>query len=496
MIANHNISSKAHILIVDDKPHNVNLLTQILSIKNYKLRVAPRGKLALQSAQLTPPDLILLDIKMPDMDGYEVCQHLKADDRTRNIPVIFISALDAALDKVAAFTLGGVDYITKPFESMEVLARVENQLRLRQFQLQLQNQNAQLQLLLSTTQAVSSSTDLDSALEVILANICKTLGWNFGEAWTPNSEANILEYSRAWYASDVHLKEFRRQSEIFRFTLGDGLPGRVWFSQKLEWIADVSKEKRRFYWRGEIAAAAGLKGALAIPIIFERQVLAVLVFFQKQEMIPDERSLTLVNAVATQLGSMIQCKKAEAALVQANWELERLANLDGLTQVANRRRFDEYLCKEWKRAIREKQPLSLILFDVDYFKGYNDYYGHQRGDECLQQLAKAASYAVKRPADLVARYGGEEFAVILPNTEPNGGIKVAQLIRERIQQLKLLHAHSQVSEYVTLSLGVSTTVPRQDCSWENLIAAADKALYKAKTQGRDRIVFQSCWSIL
>ncbi|HEY9853447.1 MAG TPA: diguanylate cyclase [Leptolyngbyaceae cyanobacterium] len=485
------VLSKVNILVVDDTIVNLTLLSQILSRQGYKVRVAPNGNLALQSARSNPPDLILLDIKMPQMNGYEVCQQLKEDRRTCDIPIIFISALDEAVDKVTAFKIGAVDYITKPFEEIEVLARIENQLRLRRFQIELQNQNAQLQLLLTTTQAISSAANVEEALEVILANVCLTIGWDFGEAWIPNSETKLLEYSRAWYGNKVDLQQFHSESCKLRFAVGEGLPGRVWFSQQLEWIEDVSQAEEEVFYRVQSATEAGLKGAIAIPIAFEHQVLAVLLFFQKREMIPDERSLTLVNAIATQLGSMIHRKKIEADLIRANLELERLANLDGLTKVANRRRFDTYLSQEWQRGIREKQPLSLILFDVDYFKKYNDYYGHQCGDECLQKIALAATRAAKRSADLVARYGGEEFAIILPNTPAEGAIQVAQAIREQMRQLMIPHIASDVNEYVSLSLGVCSVVPMGDRSPETLIAAADRALYQAKTQGRDRIIFQT-----
>ncbi|MCU0537265.1 MAG: diguanylate cyclase [Hydrococcus sp. Prado102] len=177
-----------------------------------------------------------------------------------------------------------------------------------------------------------------------------------------------------------------------------------------------------------------------------------------------------------------------AQLEKANQELHRLASLDGLTQIANRRRFDEYLTLEWKRSLREKQPLSLILFDVDYFKRYNDCYGHQAGDECLKQIAKESSNAVKRSIDLLARYGGEEFAVILSNTNTEGATVVAQEIRDRVRQLKIPHQQSQVKDYITLSLGISTIIPDLNSSPEILIASADTALYEAKKQGRDRII--------
>src|SRR5919202_918521 len=191
-----------------------------------------------------------------------------------------------------------------------------------------------------------------------------------------------------------------------------------------------------------------------------------------------------------QLQQEIQQRQlAEAALQKANEELQRLATLDGLTQVANRRCFDECLTKAWQILVRERLPLSLLLCDVDFFKRYNDSKGHQAGDECLQQVAQAMKRAVKRPADLVARYGGEEFVVILPNTNGEGALKVAEEIRLSLRRLGVTHPKSPISEYVTISLGVSCTVPCDEASPENLIAAADRALYQAKESGRDRAVF-------
>ncbi|WP_017654732.1 diguanylate cyclase domain-containing protein [Fortiea contorta] len=170
-------------------------------------------------------------------------------------------------------------------------------------------------------------------------------------------------------------------------------------------------------------------------------------------------------------------------------DLQRQINIDALTQIANRRCFNEYLDQEWRRGARAATPLSLILCDVDFFKKYNDTYGHQAGDSCLQRVAQAMQQSVKRPADLVARYGGEEFAVILPNTDAAGAMHIAEIIRARIKALAIPHAASQASEYVTLSLGVYTKIPDAQDAQKLLIAKADQALYAAKEQGRDRSVF-------
>ena len=184
-------------------------------------------------------------------------------------------------------------------------------------------------------------------------------------------------------------------------------------------------------------------------------------------------------------------KQMEIALKEANLELRRQANIDSLTQVANRRRFDEYLTQEWSRCAREKQTLSLILCDVDYFKFYNDAYGHQAGDECLYKVAQGMTMSIKRPADVVFRYGGEEFAMILPFTQGEGALKVAQDVREQIIKLQIPHDLSEVSHYVTLSLGVSSIIPNIESSPECLIAAADRALYEAKALGRNRVEYKA-----
>jgi diguanylate cyclase (GGDEF)-like protein/PAS domain S-box-containing protein len=186
----------------------------------------------------------------------------------------------------------------------------------------------------------------------------------------------------------------------------------------------------------------------------------------------------------------LELHRAKDAAEAANQELERLARFDALTQVANRRWFDEYLEQEWRRLSREQQPLSLILLDADFFKRYNDIYGHQEGDHCLREIARIMRSSTHRPSDLVARYGGEEFAVILPNTPAAGAAQVGDRIQSGVRQRQLPHRGSQVSQYVTVSLGIATVIPIMAVSPAQLIALADQALYRAKTQGRDRIVVE------
>ena len=182
--------------------------------------------------------------------------------------------------------------------------------------------------------------------------------------------------------------------------------------------------------------------------------------------------------------------KVEAALHKANHELKRMAIIDSLTQVANRRRFDQCLQTEWRRMRREKTPLALIMGDIDFFKLYNDTYGHQEGDDCLRAVAQAIDESLKRPADMVARYGGEEFGIILPNTHAEGAFHVAEIIRKAVVGLKIPHAESKVASYVSLSMGVSCVVPSLGTAPETLVGTADQALYLAKNKGRNQVVLK------
>lgn len=298
-----NTQQRPMILIVDDVPTNVQILAEALS-SVYRIKVASNGIDALKIAQRERPDLILLDVMMPGMDGFEVCRQLKEDAHTHKIPVIFVTAKNANSDEELGLNLGAVDYITKPFVIPITKARIRNHIRLKQ-------------------------------------------------------QADLLE------------------------------------------------------------------------------------------------SLSL---------------------------------LDALTGIPNRRRFDEALASELKRALRDGTPLSLLMIDIDHFKQYNDYYGHGAGDGCLQRVAAELSQGVVRPSDLVARYGGEEFVVILPETDQASALQIAERLRQRIEKLGLTHACSAAEPVVTISVGVATQASIPENFLPQMLSdAADKALYMAKEGGRNRV---------
>lgn len=174
-------------------------------------------------------------------------------------------------------------------------------------------------------------------------------------------------------------------------------------------------------------------------------------------------------------------------LVDSNQKLRQISTIDGLTGIGNRRQYENCIGTEWSRAVRDASWISIIMIDIDFFKNYNDAYGHQRGDSCLKQVAKALKDTLVRPADLVARYGGEEFIVVLPNTDLQGAAQVAENLRARVEGLAIPHEKSKISNVVTVSLGVATTIPTRDSLPENLVRQADLALYQAKGDGRNRV---------
>lgn len=293
------------ILIADDERFNLNILIDILK-PDYKVIVAKDGKQAIERAISNPPDLILLDIMMPEMDGYEACKNLKKNEQTKDIPVIFITGMKEEGNEVKGFDLGAVDYITKPFQAAIVMARVKTQL-------------------------------------------------------------------------------------------------------KMKWQADMFRQ---------------------------------------------------------------------------------MASIDVLTEIPNRKKFEETFDKEWRRALRNKTPLSVAFMDIDFFKQYNDTYGHGRGDKCLKEVAQALVSSIRRPTDFVARYGGEEFIAVLPETDISGAMTIAEVMRRDVELLKIPHAQSTPFDYITISIGVSSVFPSSgfsDTALVSIVAAADEMLYKAKAEGRNQV---------
>jgi diguanylate cyclase (GGDEF)-like protein len=455
---NHDLHSenKGNILLVDDLPENLQLLSDLLLKLSYTVRSVTSGRMALKTIKVKQPDVIFLDVKMPEMDGYEVCQALKNDQNSRQIPVIFISALNDVFDKVKAFECGGVDYITKPFQVEEVVARLESQLTIQRQQRLLEQEIIkrrdaeevlyQSRALLSSV--LNSSLDGIAALQALREPETGEIK-DFRCLVVNPVLARVFDRTRDDMIGKIILRKLlnRIQPELFyRFVkiveTGESLEQDVYYP-----VGDS-------YWYHFVAVRLGDGFAITIRDITAR-------------------------------------KKIELALQEANQKLYELANLDSLTQVANRRCFDAHLQKEWEVLAKQQQPLTLIMFDLDGFKSYNDHYGHLAGDDCLFKISQAVYQCtrhqdLRRPVDLVARYGGEEFVVLLSGKDLAIGIKVAERIQQAIYRLKIPHEYSNVREIVTVSLGIASLIPSSEVQPNQLIELADQALYNAKQHGRDR----------
>jgi diguanylate cyclase (GGDEF)-like protein len=458
MTSDPSSTAKADILVVDDQPDNIRLLSILLVEQGYKVRKAINGEIALNAVDSQVPDLILLDINMPRMNGYEVCKILRANERTRYTPIIFLSALDEGLDKLNAFQVGGSDYVSKPFQVEEVLARLENHLTIQRQRQQLSAQNERLQ---KEIEQRHQAEEILYQSRALLASVLNSSLDGVGATQSVRNEQGHIADFRCLVVNPVAARAIGRER--------DELIGKLLLRKLIHRIdSSLFHEFVRVVETGRV---------------LERE----LIYHQgHQPRWFQIVSVKLGDGFAVTFRDITRQKQSEQALQAANLELQRLAHLDGLTQLANRRRFDKYLSQEWARLRRERSPLSMIVCDVDYFKAYNDRYGHQAGDDSLKHIAQALTQVVRRPADLVARYGGEELAIILPNTNETGAIHVAQQIRAAIAQLQIAHASSTISEYITVSMGIACMIPSDSRPAGDLFAAADRALYTAKKEGRDR----------
>ncbi|WP_181016238.1 diguanylate cyclase domain-containing protein [Pseudanabaena sp. BC1403] len=444
---------KGNILLIDDLPENLKLLTDSLSKLGYTVRCAISGSRALKTIKSKLPDIIILDVKIPEMDGYQICEAFKADPDLCDIPILFISALDEAFDKLKAFQVGGVDYITKPFQIEEVVARLEAHLTIQKQHRILQEEiikRKEIEEILYQSRAIlsgilNSSLDGIAAMQAVRDPLTGDIQ-DFCCLVVNPIVSKVLNRKREDLIGKSFLKELLKNisPDLFdRFVkvvdLGEPL------DEDFNYVSGDS------YWYHYVVVKLGDGFAITIRDITTR-------------------------------------KQTELALQNSNDKLELIANLDGLTQIANRRCFDDYLATEWLRHQREQNPLSLILIDIDYFKRYNDSNGHQAGDNCLIRVAQEIARVTQRPTDLVARYGGEEFAVILSNTNMEGALKVAAVTQTAIANLAIPHDNSDISDLITLSIGVASLIPTSERSIEGLISRTDQAMYEAKNRGRNRVI--------
>ncbi len=244
-------------------------------------------------------------------------------------------------------------------------------------------------------------------------------------------------------------------------------------------INDIDTEYNN-YLDGEYDYYFGARPEAIIycPLIVEDTVIGMVTVQSYKKYSYTIHNVNMIKALASYMG--IAIRNAQRAKM-----LSDLSQLDGLTEIPNRRRFDEILEHEWIRALRDSNPISLLLIDIDNFKEYNDNYGHLYGDNVIKKVAKALIESIKRAIDFTGRYGGDEFVSVLPNTDKEGALIVAENMRKDIEKLKIQHKYSDSSQYITISIGIATILPSEAEKWDDLINKADKALYKAKKEGRN-----------
>lgn len=434
-----------NILIVDDTPGALKLLKDILAAEGYQARPFNNGELALRSLMAEPPELILLDVRMPLMDGIEVCRRVKGEEKFRDIPIIFISAATDTDDKVRAFEAGGVDYITKPFQKEEVLARVRThvalhraQQKLRQTEMALRKSEQSLKIAQAVAHLGHWAMELDTG-EVTWSDETYRIFGLEPQAIAPSYEA---------FLNFVHPDDRERIAKYIQRTREGG---------------DFEIEFRVVLPDGRERVIHG-KGTL--------------VTFPDSDRPPEiVGTVQYDNEVIGVIQDVTKRKELE-------WRLEYEARTDALTGCATRRYFLEQAHKEFSRSQRHERELSVLMVDLDHFKQVNDTYGHHAGDVTLKKFAEACGHTL-RQEDLTGRLGGEEFAVLLVDAGNEKAFEVAERLREAVAAVEIpVENHEAI--HVTASIGVAT-LGTADANIEAILERADQALYRAKGAGRNRV---------
>lgn len=453
----------ARILVVDDIPANVKLLEARLIAEYFEVLTAADGMTALSICDQTPVDLVLLDIMMPGIDGFEVCQRLKTNPRTAHIPVVMVTALDQPADRVRGLKAGADDFLTKPVNDLQLMTRVKSLIRFKA---------------LSDELRLRAETAHNMGLEALLAP-------HQGEL--EESGMVLLVEGRA-NAQDRMMRALKGVGECT--AIGDPQAALFEAAEKPYELVIVSTALVNYDPLRLCSQMRSLERTRFIPMLVvaeqgeEELVIRALELGVNDYLLRPLDPNELVARSITQIRRKRYSDRLRASLSQS----VEFAVTDALTGLNNRRYLDTHLATLVERSNRRDRPLSVLITDIDHFKAFNDTHGHEGGDDVLREFARRVRGAV-RGADLACRYGGEEFVVVMPDTTAEIAAQVAERLRDAIAAAPFMISSGGVAP-VTTSVGIATLEKNSEGA-DSLLRRADKALYQAKHDGRNRVVSQA-----
>jgi len=517
------------VLIVDDIPANLAVMAEQLTQYGLQIRVARTGLAALKIAFETQPDLVLLDVQLPDIDGLEVCRRLKADNRTVEIPVIFMTIMNQTADKIRGFAAGGVDYVTKPVQHEEVLARVATHLRLRdltlkleeskqsleqrvaertselartnlslrkeiterqQMEVELHHLNRELRAISDCNQVLVRAVNEQELLNEVCRIVCQEAGYRM--AWVGYPENNEARTIRpvAWAGHhDGYLKESRISWDDSPY--GRGPAGQAVSTGEIKTVDNFATDSSAEPWR-DAALQRGFRSLIALPLTDnQNRVFGVLIIYSAKINAFPEQEKQLLQELAGDLAFGIVTLRQRQEHAKAEQLIQHLAYHDALTQLPNRRLLLSRLDQALARAAEMSCFGALLFVDLDNFKILNDTRGHIVGDQLLIEVARRLTKCLGKQAT-IARIGGDEFMVLLSKlgkrNKHEAAHKVERTARNILYELNKPYVFDDYEHFNTLSIGITLFYGTQQTQ-EEVMKQADIALYQAKKEGRNTLRF-------
>jgi two-component system cell cycle response regulator len=485
----------ARILVADDDPAMVGTLSWILKEQGYDVVSTHDGNRVIPMMVERTPDLVLLDVLFGDSNGTDVLEHIKRDERWRDVPIVMMSGLSPEEAAVRTLGLGAADYVRKPFRVRELLARIQAQLRMREILKsaheavretrealnRVQEQADQRRHLMDIMHDVTSELSTGEIYHLLARRVARALGLNQCSVVLTKlgGPPRVAAYAYETGISRDFVLDMDKYPEL-QTALDTGRPVLV----ENVMVSPLYRHVREMWARDGIRIAT--RSVIAIPFAMAAEEAGV--FFLRRNV--TEPPLTpadveFADTVIRAAVSAVQRASVIESTIADNRRLEELAHTDPLTKTLNRRALGERLAAEMERVRRYSTTMSLLLIDLDHFKQVNDTHGHLAGDDVLCEVAGLLQRVV-RAVDIVARYGGEEFIVVLPETGAQGAEAFAERLRELIEAQPIV-ASRAVPIRLTTSIGVSTFPGFGVDSVEELLTSADQALYRAKSEGRNRV---------